>query len=140
MTGKANDVLSTISTLYLNNFVIQKQLKSNWCWAAVTASLASYYGKNEFVDQKQLVRAIINQNCCDGIGCGKCNRPWYVGESLDYVGLLRELLSNPVSKDRLITELRNNNPVVIASKCEGIASGHAFVINSIKKINGSIHF
>ncbi len=121
-----------MSEIQIVDFVIQKQLKSNWCWAAVTASLSAYYGKQNDADQTRLVTKIMHpKNSCEGEECKTCNRPWYVGEALEMAGILREAIPNTISEKRLINELNHHHPVVIAVKCRGIVSGHTFVISSM---------
>lgn len=64
---------------------------------------------------------------------GDVIRPWYVGEALKLAGLLKEAFPHKIWKDQLIREIKNQNPIVLASKRDGLATGHTDVISSITK-------
>lgn len=124
----------SIQELWISDYMIDKQLQSNWCWAAITASLARFYKKNDFADQTKLVSTILsNGYCCNGKGCGMCNRPWYVGEALDHVGILRNAIPYPVSQEALIRELACNRPVVVVIKWQQSATGHILVVSGFTR-------
>ncbi|MBB6109109.1 cellulose synthase subunit [Mucilaginibacter lappiensis] len=125
-----NHWIVSIQELWISDYMIDRQLQSNWCWAAVTASLARFYQKDHFGDQAKLVSGIFNKEyCCNGKGCGTCNRPWYVGEALDHAGILQRAIPNPVSQEALMTELTCNRPVVVVIKWRQSATGHILVVS-----------
>ncbi len=115
-----------------NHYSIDKQLKTNWCWAAVTCSLARFYGKPGFNDQAALVYTTTGGTCgCDGKGCGECNRPWLIGEVLAAAGILQEAIPTAVSKYDLLLQLKMDRPVVIAVKWNDALTGHLLVLSEL---------
>lgn len=124
----------SLKELWISDYVVDRQLQSNWCWAAVTASLARFYQEDHFADQVKLVSGILKKEyCCSGNGCSTCNRPWYVGEALDHVDVLQNAMPYPVSKKELMEELICNRPVVIVVKWHHAATGHILVVSGFNR-------
>ena len=124
----------SVKDLWISDYIIDRQLQSNWCWAAVTASLARFYQKDPIADQAKLVYSIFNQECyCNGKGCGTCNRPWYVGEALDHLDILQNAVAAPVSQKELMAELKYNRPVVIVVKWQQSSTGHILVVSGFTR-------
>ncbi|MGQ7853392.1 papain-like cysteine protease family protein [Pedobacter sp. WC2501] len=113
-------------------FNIDKQLKSNWCWAAAAESIARYYGKTEFQDQVQLAWRVLGKECkCAGVSCSICNIPQFIGEVLEIAGLQKKAIPEAVSKDQLIEELINQRPVIAVIKWNNSATGHLIVVSAV---------
>jgi Papain-like cysteine protease AvrRpt2 len=125
----SNHSFPLINELVVTDFVAEKQELSNWCWAAVTLSLLKYYGHTTFSSQRELVQFIIDKKyCCNGRGCGVCNRPWYIGEVLHKVGILGQSIPSPITQSELDAALKHRNPVVMVVKWDSIATGHTLII------------
>lgn len=120
-----------ISKLYLSNFYMQLQEKTNWCWAAVTTSISKYYDSNSTYNQKQIVEKMLSIPCmCNNQStCSLCNKPYFLGEALETYGVLKKAIPNRISKKRLKQELKNNRIVVIAIKWNNSATGHLLTIS-----------
>ena len=58
------------------SFIILRQPKnSNWCWAAVSASVARYYDSTSRVCQCEIVSAVLRRrDCCAGIDLTVCEK------------------------------------------------------------------
>jgi hypothetical protein len=69
----------------LPNFAVQIQLQTEWCWAAVSASVASFFGSQTWT-QCKVAAAELQLNCCGGDASGPCNKPWYLDRALNTVG------------------------------------------------------
>jgi hypothetical protein len=76
-------------TEQLLNFTVEPQLESNWCWAAVSTSIAHYYNSSSTVTQCEVVDQQLGRNdCCQNPGSGPCNVYGYLDQALTYVGHL----------------------------------------------------
>lgn len=69
------------------NFQVQGQLESEWCWAAVSTSVAHYYVPSSTVSQCQVVNQQLGRtDCCSDPTSSNCNVPGYLDQALQYVG------------------------------------------------------
>jgi hypothetical protein len=92
-------------------FTVQHQLQSQWCWAAVTSSVANYY-KNPAWTQCRIVNDRLGQTVCCGQGSSAaCNRPWYLDQALSRVGDLENYIASPLSLAQIRTEIDAGRPV-----------------------------
>jgi hypothetical protein len=73
----------------LAGFSMEIQQHDNWCWAAVSVSVANFYGTTNW-SQCDLAAKELNLDCCgaDGPvqGNGGCNRDWHLDTPLSRVG------------------------------------------------------
>lgn len=71
-------------------FLIERQLMSNWCWAACTKSVCEFYGTNPGITQKRLVATALKLPACNTTRFfPACNKGFDLGISLDFVGHLQ---------------------------------------------------
>lgn len=68
-------------------FRVQPQTQPNWCWAAVSTSVAIFYIAGSpwsqcFVADAEFART----DCCGSGAGGPCNIPWYLDRALTRVG------------------------------------------------------
>jgi len=76
-------------TAHLLNFTVQPQTQSNWCWAAVSTSVAHYYDNASTVTQCEVVNQQVGRtDCCQNPGSSNCNVIGYLDNALTYVGHL----------------------------------------------------
>src|SRR5882724_13050789 len=63
----------------LTKFNGQQQKQTEWCWAAVTAAIADFYGNTNFIVQCDVVNATLalppGTDCCKTGGSSDCNKP-----------------------------------------------------------------
>jgi len=109
MGGSAANVL---------NFSIESQKQTNWCWAAVSKSVALYYSKTPHWTQcevatKALKLEIGNIPCCASPTNQKCNIPWYLGRALDVVGAFKKRVDKAESLSTVKNEISNDNPLCV---------------------------
>jgi hypothetical protein len=74
-------------------FSMQSQLQSNWCWAAVSASVAGFFGtvgpSGGPWQQCEIANAEFAQTtCCQDGSTPTCNCDWYLDRALTRVGHL----------------------------------------------------
>ncbi|HEX8456083.1 MAG TPA: hypothetical protein VF656_02080 [Pyrinomonadaceae bacterium] len=59
-------------------FVMQTQKREEWCWAAVSVSVAKFYNSQSPWRQCQLVNNQLGlANCCPSGGPAECDQPWF---------------------------------------------------------------
>jgi hypothetical protein len=74
----------------LLGFDVEQQQQSNWCWAAVSVSVAQYYRRQTPWTQCTVAGAELNRSDCCGGGAGTgCNVVWYLDRALTRVQSLR---------------------------------------------------
>ncbi len=70
-------------------FTMQKQKREEWCWAAVSVSVATFYDKQSAWTQCLLVNEELGlDGCCANVSPDECNQPWYLELGLSRVGHL----------------------------------------------------
>jgi Papain-like cysteine protease AvrRpt2 len=76
---------SPLPRWHVLSFVGQSQKQTEWCWAAVAASVADYY-RNP-MQQCDIANGELQRlDCCNGSGSGACNVPGYMMSCLYRVG------------------------------------------------------
>lgn len=94
------------------------QEQSNWCWAAVAAAVAGYYGTN-VKSQCQIVSALLPDapagGCCADGSISACNQQSQLLEALKYVHHLWEHGSEDeeLAPETLQAEITAGHPVGI---------------------------
>jgi hypothetical protein len=92
-------------------FTMQHQQQTQWCWAAVTSSVAAYY-QNPGWSQCRVVNDRLGQTaCCVSGASPTCNRPWYLDQALDRVGELGNYIASPLTLGQLRSEIDAGHPV-----------------------------
>lgn len=118
-SGPAVDVL---------NFTIQKQLMSNWCWAAVTESINNFY-KGTPISQASIVAKVIDKPICAlGKPIPLCNEMADLSYALNSVGHLKTNLNNALSPIDTANCIANGNPLGCQLYLPSLGGGHVVVI------------
>lgn len=72
------------------DFTMQPQDQSNWCWAAVAASVARFFKRSSTVTQCAVANGQLRRDdCCAGGASGPCNVYGLLASSLHRVGHLQ---------------------------------------------------
>ncbi|WP_237479462.1 papain-like cysteine protease family protein [Lichenibacterium dinghuense] len=93
---------------------MQTQLQSDWCWAAVTASVSQFYRPNSGWTQCSVAdAALVRQDCCGAGGSdpNKCNKPFYLEVALDVTSHLLRIEPRHLSVTEVQNELSNGRPL-----------------------------
>jgi hypothetical protein len=69
----------------LTAFSMQTQQANNWCWAAVSVSVAIFFGAGGWT-QCRLAGQELSATCCVSPVPGPCDRAWYLDRALARVG------------------------------------------------------
>jgi hypothetical protein len=109
---------------------MQAQQQSNWCWAAVSASVAVFYSAaTAWAQQCQVASAELGQTCCPaGVNPGACNVPWYLDRSLTRVGHLNNWAGAPATMAQIQTEINAGRP--LGARIGWASGGGYFVVLS----------
>lgn len=98
-------------SIVLQDFSMPKQLQDEWCWAAVSIALRSFYGRNgNAMTQCQLAcKVLCNPNCCDSLT--DCNRPEDLQVALVAAGVTAQLFAGPLNEQDITNQLQNNRAI-----------------------------
>jgi len=95
------------------NFVVQHQAQSEWCWAAVSSSIANFFGSSNWT-QCSLVNRQLNQiMCCSYGSSGGCNQPWYLDQALTTVGHFRLFTVGSAALSQVQAEISAGRPLPV---------------------------
>lgn len=112
----------------LLNFQIQKQLMSNWCWAAVTASINQFYLPASVLSQGDIVSTELDLPSCKRTPpLPYCNKQFDLSVALDHLKLLDQTIDNVIYPDKILEEIISQRPVPCQVNFEDIG-GHVVVI------------
>src|SRR5260370_26671301 len=95
------------------SFSVQRQLQSNWCWAAVAASIADYYDPNTTETQCTIAnRCLKRTDCSTTVGrCAPnsaCNQPHWLSNddgAVWILGLQKSSYARQLSFDEVAAEI-----------------------------------
>ncbi len=113
---------------------VSVQQQTNWCWAAVTTSLARFYGvRNE--EQCKLVDDEIdlqsNLNCCGMSDVAQCNRAYQIPKALRHVGIATSTHAGQQSFVELAQQIQDGHPVVLVLIGSGVADNHYVLLTGV---------
>jgi hypothetical protein len=113
-------------------FVIQQQIMSNWCWAAVATSVFKYYRPASLITQRKFVSDILQIPQCNTTGQLPlaCNKPYGLVAALDSLRIYDGWENKPTHPDIIYDELINKRPVGILLS-NNVNNGHFLVISGI---------
>jgi hypothetical protein len=122
------------------SFTIEKQKQAQWCWAAVSVSVARFYSPSTKWTQCSLVNIERGESsCCGASGADvPCNEPYYLDRSLERTGNLRDYLDRALDAAELRTELRGGAPLGCRIAWDAI-NGHFVVIDGFAEVGGVLH-
>jgi hypothetical protein len=91
--------------------VVEPQLQTQWCWAAVSNSVSHYYDPGSPWTQCAIVNAELGQTtCCTAGATSACNQPWYLDLALTRVGNLQSAMGGKLSFSMLQSTTMSNRP------------------------------
>lgn len=95
-------------------FQMQTQDQSEWCWAAVGASVCSYYaargnGGNE--RQCDIATRFLGMNCCVTPWPPGSNQTFTLQTPLQVLGHLSSTIEGPLDMDAIVREIDGGRPI-----------------------------
>jgi hypothetical protein len=93
---------------------VQKQLQSNWCWAAVATSVALFYRSTSAWTQCRVASATLGRiDCCgpaasDPLGC---NQPYFLDMALITTGHFAAMQAARLTGSQVSAEVSGQRPI-----------------------------
>ena len=110
-------------------FIMQTQKRDEWCWAAVSVSVAKFYDSQSSWRQCQLVNDQLGlANCCPSGSPAECNQPWFLELGLDRVGHLELKEEASVPFQSVVDEIDGGRPLGCFILWPG-GTGHFVILN-----------
>jgi len=100
------------------SFIMDFQTQTNWCWAAVSKSVASFFDSTSNWTQCSVANAALKSklgaiSCCKNPVNRKCNIPWYLGRALAVVGAFVRRVNNAESFSTVKSEISSGRPLCV---------------------------
>jgi hypothetical protein len=126
--GLSRGSLAGAATGAVLPFTMQPQQQVEWCWAAVTASVAGYYQQPRWT-QCGVVNATRGiSGCCQTGSSASCNQPWYLDQSLTKIGDLAQMVGQYLPWSQLTSEIDAGRPVGLRIGWSG-GGGHFIAVD-----------
>lgn len=97
----------------VKGFLMQHQKQTQWCWAAVTSSVATFYRQSAWTQCRVVSTGLGQGACCSGGDSSSCNRPWYLDKALAGVGSLSSFAAGALTLADLGAEIDQGRPVAV---------------------------
>jgi hypothetical protein len=98
--------------------------QTEWCWAAVSASVARFYTPASAWTQCAIVNRELGQNaCCSEGASSACNQPYVLGKALGLVQHLASDFAGPLTFAAIVAEVDAGWPVGVCIDWTG-GGGH----------------
>jgi Papain-like cysteine protease AvrRpt2 len=113
------------------NFDIQKQEKTQWCWAAVTSSICGFYQDTNAPTQCALANQFLGagEDCCQTDASDLCDVSFPVDIALNSLGHMVQPTLGVVSFEDLNSEItENQRPVVARITFSDFPASHFVVV------------
>jgi hypothetical protein len=117
----------TTSSGTLNNFVVQDQEQTNWCWAAISASIAEFFGSS-FWTQCKIASEELGVDCSRASNKNTCNRQWSLDAPLRLVGHLDQMVERSCNLAEVIEEINAGRPLCCRIAYRRSGGGHFVAI------------
>ena len=93
-------------------FVIEHQQQTEWCWAAVSKSVSTFFDSAAGWTQCAIVNSEMGRSdCCTKGGSPFCNCTWYLERALQRVSKFRNMLNSPSDRLTVRGEVDISNPM-----------------------------
>lgn len=110
------------------SFVMQHQQQTNWCWAAVAASVSAFFNPSTTWTQCAIVNAELGRNdCCTNGSSANCNKAWYLDKALTRTGNFVSMSAGAGTMNDVAQEIDNNRPLCARIGWSGPNDGGHFV-------------
>lgn len=128
---------------------MQEQQASEWCWAAVTASVHDFFAQPASpTRQCAVVNSVLtsytrgDQDACTVPIPDACNKPWSLTPALDTLHVGRDLTDGEASFDELVTQIGADRPACVLlswhyTKQHPSGGGHFVVLYGYGPTSGS---
>ena len=112
-----------LSSVSVSGFVVQHQQETNWCWAAMAASVSSFYTGTD-VEQCTIVNALLENRSCDCCAnSSACNMGGSPSAALAYTGNLQSVEVGPMAVSEAAAQMGLHRPVAVRIEWGGASPG-----------------
>jgi hypothetical protein len=136
--------LKKIRHMPMLSFTLQPQHQSEWCWAAITASLSKHYNPDSTWCQCKLATRLTkrkktgDKDCCSHPYTKDiahvCNQPQYLEQALRLIGrLAAPPITGPMTFGRIEKEILAGRPVCARIRWGRATVGHFVLIYGCRK-------
>lgn len=116
----APEALLRIFRWHRLDFSMQAQQQTNWCWAAVSTSVALFYDPASTWTQCAVANGELGRNDCCGTGAsGPCNVYGFLGSSLNRVGHLASQTGSSSTFATVRAEIDAGRPLGVRTAWSG---------------------
>jgi hypothetical protein len=118
-------------------FTMQHQEQTEWCWAAVSASVNLYFHPTSGQTQCAVANAAMGQStCCQDGSTPQCNQPWFLDQVLQIVGDLKAWSAGKAALPTVKREIDRCRPFCLRIAWNG-GGGHFVAVYgySNKRLN-----
>lgn len=119
----------------IQNFRIQSQILSNWCWAAVASSISYYYNKNSTWTQSALAAKLTGHDSCSvitkntaDISPPVCNQVLDLSGALKVTGNFAGQVLRPLTFNEVVNQIQGGWPICCQISWNEFATSHFVVI------------
>jgi hypothetical protein len=127
-----------VKTAAVMRFEVEKQKRGNWCWAAVTNSLLSFFDAANGMTQCEIVQECFRvtpgyqteTDCCQHAGRAECNREYALDQALDLMQLRYSYCNYPLTLEEIREQINQGVPVAARIAWRG-GGGHFVVITAV---------
>ena len=113
------------------NFNMEMQTQSNWCWAAVSKSVAAYYDPATTWTQCSIADGEKSQTtCCTNGSSSACNAYGTLDTSLTRVGHLDHAVGGTVTNAEVVAQMRSGRPLGARTAWSGGGAHFVTIIGS----------
>jgi len=117
---------------------MQHQLQDNWCWAAVSTSVAAFFGSTNWTQCSVVSKEVKDATCCANGSSSKCNVPWRLDKALRRVKALKKKRDGiPGDLEGIRREIDDGRPVCIRIAWSG-GGGHFIAIEGYRDDSASV--
>jgi Papain-like cysteine protease AvrRpt2 len=117
-------------------FDMQHQEQDQWCWAAVSTSIANHYAGAARWTQCRVAGAELGLATCCEHGAA-CNRSWYLDRALRRTNTLDRVKNSPPSDMRAVrSEIHGQRPLGVRIGWSG-GGGHFVVVEGYRQDLGA---
>ena len=110
----------------LGGFSMQTQSETEWCWAAVSTSVAVFFGSTNWTQCKVAVGELSPLDCCGADASTGCNIPWYLDAPLARVGHFNRMNNSSSLFTDIQTEINGGRP--LCGRIAWVGGGAHFVV------------
>ncbi|SHM88630.1 papain-like cysteine protease family protein [Flavobacterium saccharophilum] len=119
-------------------FQMERQIFSNWCWAANAVSISKYYVRQAPFTQCKIVCGCLGRtDCCTHTIPRECNVTYYMDQALCFTRNFVRIVDEPLPVGLLIAEIEHGRVVCARIRWKN-GDGHFVTIHGYNTVNSEV--